>query len=92
MSRIALCLLLVCACVSIDAREMRLAGANGDGGGCPDLAATTTPEGEADKPRASTQPVRASKPAKPSTTRAASGDGGRVSTPRWHSFLPGMFR
>jgi len=90
MSRIALCLLLVCACASIDAREIRLAGANGDGGGCPDLVESTAPDGQADKPRAATQPVRA-KPAKPATTRA-SADGGRVSAPRWHSFLPGMFR
>ena len=90
MSRTALCLLLVCACASIDAREMRLGGANGDGGGCPDLTAAATPDATAEKPRATTQPVRA-KPAKPATTRA-SADGGRVSAPRWHSFLPGMFR
>ena len=90
MSRTALCLLLVCACVSIDAREMRLAGANGDGGGCPDLTATATPDGTVEKPRATAQPARA-KPAKATTTRAT-GDAGRVSTPRWHSFLPGMFR
>lgn len=91
MSRTALCLLLVCACVSIDAREMRLAGANGDGGGsCPDLATAAAPEGAAEKPRATTQPVRA-KPAKAATPRAT-GDAGRVATPRWHSFLPGMFR
>jgi hypothetical protein len=89
MSRIALSLLLVCACVSIDAREIRLSGANGDGGSCPDLTATVASDA-ADKSRATTQPVRA-KPAKPATTRAT-GDGGRVSTPRWHSFLPGMFR
>ena len=90
MSRTALCLLLVCACASIDAREMRLAGANGDGGGCPDLTAAATPDDTVEKPRATSQPARA-KPAKPATTRAT-GDAGRVSTPRWHSFLPGMFR
>ena len=90
MSRTALCLLLVCACVSIDAREMRLAGANGDGGGCPDLTAAATPDDTVEKPRATSQPARA-KPAKPATKRAT-GDAGRVSTPRWHSFLPGMFR
>ena len=90
MSRIALSLLLVCACVSIDAREIRLSGANGEGGSCPDLTATATTDATAEKPRATAQPVRA-KPAKPAATRAT-GDGGRVSTPRWHSFLPGMFR
>ena len=90
MSRIALSLLLVCACVSIDAREIRLSGANGDGGSCPDLTATVASDAAADKSRATTQPVRA-KPAKATTTRAT-GDAGRVSTPRWHSFLPGMFR
>ena len=88
MSRIALSLLLVCACVSIDAREIRLSGANGDGGSCPDLTAAATTDAAAEKPRATTQPVRA-KPAKPAATRAT---GDRVSTPRWHSFLPGMFR
>ena len=97
MSRIALCLLLVCACVSIDAREIRMSGANGDGGSCPDLTATATTDATAEKPRATTQPpVEAPaepsvEPAKPAATRAT-GDGGRVSTPRWHSFLPGMFR
>jgi hypothetical protein len=90
MTRIALSLLLVCTCMSLEAREPRLAGANGDGGSCPDLAAATTADTTADKPRAGATPVRA-KPAKPATSRG-SADGGRVSAPRWHSFLPGMFR
>jgi hypothetical protein len=91
MTRIALSLLLVCTCMSLEAREPRLGGANGDGGGsCPDLAATAAAEVQADKPRAGTTPVR-TKPVKPATSRGST-DGGRVSAPRWHSFLPGMFR
>jgi hypothetical protein len=90
MTRIALSLLLVFACMSLDAREARLSGADGGGGSCPDLATTTTADTQADKPRANATPVR-SKPGKPAATRSAT-DGGRVSAPRWHSFLPGMFR
>ena len=91
MTRIALSLLLVCTCMSLDAREARLSGANGDGGACPDLATAATAEEPAAKPRPATPAAR--KPAKPTTTTARGGsDGGRVSAPRWDSFLPGMFR
>jgi hypothetical protein len=92
MSRILLSLLLVCACASTGAREMVRSGANGDGGACPELAATESTVAAADKPRnAAKAPARA-KPGKAAPSVRGGGGEGRVSTPRWHSFLPGMFR
>ena len=70
MNRYGLCLLLLCLSSVASARDVRMHGANGDGGACPDATATPV------IPAATT----ATKP--PSTPYM----------PRWHSFLPGMFR
>ncbi|CAN5590113.1 hypothetical protein BH23PSE2_BH23PSE2_10600 [soil metagenome] len=87
--RLATCLLLFCACLPAAAREVRLSGANGDGGSCPDQVTTAVEDAQA---------LRAGKPApsatareKPSSPRGAESDNA-VRPPRWHSFLPGMFR
>ncbi|MDQ3495509.1 MAG: hypothetical protein M3485_08345 [Pseudomonadota bacterium] len=87
--RLAACLLLFCACLPAAAREVRLSGANSDGGSCPDQIAAVVEEAQA---------VRGSKTALPATApeKAASARGAEaqnaVRPPRWHSFLPGMFR
>lgn len=97
MLRLACLLLLVLASAALHAREVRLSGAGGDSGGtCPDLTAAVA-EANARTPRArpqaqSTAPVRAKPAAKPASARGSDDDDGRIQAPRWHSFLPGMFR
>ena len=90
MSRIALCLILICLCTAASAREMRQ-GAGSDDGSCPEIAAAVA-EAEANapvsKPRGATPAVRN----KSGKSSGARGDTQRVQAPRWHSFLPGMFR
>ena len=93
MTRIAACLLLVCLSVPAAARDIPLQGANGDGGRCPEVAeAASDASGVSSKAHASSpaQSPRA-KAAKPVSARGE-GNSPRVSAPRWHSFLPGMFR
>lgn len=89
MSRILFCLLLICLCTTASAREMRQ-GAGSDDGSCPEIAAAVA-EAEANapvtKPRAAA-PTRT----KSGKVSGARGDAQRVQAPRWHSFLPGMFR
>lgn len=90
MVRFCLALLLICACAGVSAREVRLQSPNGETGTCPELQA------QAATPKAAPAPAPArSKPAaKPAAT--SQGGGGEASVrgqgPRWHSFLPGMFR
>ncbi|WP_187775708.1 hypothetical protein [Luteimonas suaedae] len=88
--RFALLLLLCSASLPLLAREVRQAGANGDGG-CPtstvpeEDAGTSVPRGE--------RPGTTAPAAKERATGAAGGSTeNSVRPPRWHSFLPGMFR
>lgn len=77
------------------AREVRLQGPNGDGGTCPEAAAAAAAAAGADT--GSTPPAR-----RPAGTHAGkakatpmvrgNGDAEAAARPRWHSFLPGMFR
>ena len=100
MSRSILFLLLLCASASVAAHEARMDGPTGDGGHCPDTSNTIV---EADSTPPPAKPVRAvhtaakpSKPVKPTPAVRSTGDsdgsGTRIQPPRWHSFLPGMFR
>ena len=82
----ALVLFLCCASSLSLARDVQMHGANGDGGGdaCPDQA---------------TVHAVAKRPVQPSHVKAkipvtVHGDADDIGprTPRWHSFLPGMFR
>ena len=94
MNRFVLCLLLVSLSAAASAREFRMAGANGDGGGtCPDMtAAIEEAQSRAPKPRATqAAPAPRTKSVKPAVSGGGDGEG-RVQRPRWHSFLPGMFR
>ena len=100
MSRSVLLLALICAFASagVAARDYRMQGP-GSGGStlqsCPDEeidAAVAEATQKSPKPRAAvnTQPR---KPAKVTPTARGDADSSaRLPAPRWHSFLPGMFR
>jgi hypothetical protein len=85
MFRICLCLLIVVASSTSAAREIKLSSANS--GSCPESIALER-EAARTQPRA-TAPAREAK-AKPSVHSDAASS--RMQSPRWHSFLPGMFR
>lgn len=92
LSRIALCLLLGASPMAMAAHEVSMHGPNGDGGSCPDAtaaSATATPVAKSVAPTASH--------IKPKPAIGLRGGGsddgvGASHAPRWHSFLPGMFR
>lgn len=92
--RLALCLLLLCASFPLVARDARMMSASGAGsaGSCQDDSAQND-----DPTLSQAAGKRAAHPVKPaSKPRVApsrsGGDPGDVRPPRWHSFLPGMFR
>ena len=87
MCRYGLLVLLCCASSLSLAREVQMHGANGDGGGdvCPDQAAAHP----AVKHPA---PASRAKTKLPVSVRGGDSDDIGPHTPRWHSFLPGMFR
>lgn len=84
-----LCLAFATVGLQAKPREVRHAGANGDGGSCPESVEDATLPARKPARRAAPAPVKA----KPAGTSFRSGgdDTGRMA-PRWHSFLPGMFR
>lgn len=90
LSPILLSVALLCASGLGMAAESRQLSPDGDGS-CPETAAAAD---EAD-PDAAAAPARRTQKAKPAPA-ARSGGGGaagqRNTAPRWHSFLPGMFR
>ncbi len=96
MVRLCLALLLICACAVVSAREVHLQTPNGETGTCPEpeTSATTAAPKAAPAPA----PARSAKPAgkqaaASGTTQGGGGDATvRSQGPRWHSFLPGMFR
>jgi hypothetical protein len=93
-TRLALCLLLLCASFPLMARDVRMMGANGDNGGGSCQDDSTVRDDETATRAPSAKPVaHAVKPAKakPSASHAAD-NLGDIRPPRWHSFLPGMFR
>lgn len=87
MLRLSLCFLLLCASTTVLARDIRMQSANGEEGTCP--SADVDVQNDA-KPIAARAAVPASKAKKPTSVRG--GDNTRTHGPRWHSFLPGMFR
>jgi hypothetical protein len=101
---LALCLLSsAAAAASAGTREPRMHGPGGDGGECTQADAGTASDASSDA--ASDATIAAAKPGttpavkpagthiKPAiTVRGGSDDGSNVHAPRWHSFLPGMFR
>lgn len=91
LSRTLLCLLLLGASsMAMAARGPSMHGPNDDGGGCPDATPTTAAATAAVK---SVAPVASHLKAKPVIgLRGGGSDVGTSHAPRWHSFLPGMFR
>jgi hypothetical protein len=101
---LALCLLFAASAAAAGTREPRMHGPGGDGGECTATDATPAdtdatadaPAGTATRPSAATAPkpvVSAPARIKPVVTvRGGGDDTGSVHAPRWHSFLPGMFR
>lgn len=82
--RALIAMLLLSLAMSAEAREARLAGPGGDGADCSaDYASGSAPD--VDPVRAARRP-EAEKPVSPR------GDADASRGPRWHSFLPGMFR
>jgi len=90
--RLTLCLLLLCASYPLAAaHEVRMMSAAGDGGGCAGNPVTQDDD-SAHAARPEAGPVtRAVKPVKAKPAVRHTGDVD-VRPPRWHSFLPGMFR
>ena len=91
MNRIATCLLLLCASSMASAHDVRMHGPNGDGGDCSDAKTTAgVLRAPAAKPAGSATSHAKSKAALP--LHAGGDDDTSPHMPRWHSFLPGMFR
>jgi len=92
--RLALCLLLLCASSPLMARDVRMMSANGDSGGgtCQDdaIAGDEQPSIRPAPVKPATHAVKPVK-AKPNVARSVD-NVGDIRRPRWHSFLPGMFR
>ena len=88
--RLALCLLLLCASLPLVARDMPMLSPHDSG--CTDDAATQ--DDDAAVRPASTKPATHTvKPVKAQPSVRHGGDNvGEIRPPRWHSFLPGMFR
>ncbi|MFZ5656068.1 MAG: hypothetical protein ACOY37_03235 [Pseudomonadota bacterium] len=87
MRRICLCLLIAFASAGVGAREVKLSSP--DGGSCAEADASPRPAKQKIGPAA-----RASGPARETRTRPSlhSDSDPTSGRPRWHSFLPGMFR
>ena len=83
---------LLCASGQLMAMESRQMGPDGSGS-CPESTATSTDATDEVDADAAAAPARRTQKAKPAATpRASNGGGNRGNAPRWHSFLPGMFR
>lgn len=72
--------------VGASARDVRLHGPNGDGGSCPDAIE----ESQAPAPAPKRAQAGTRDKAKSAPMMRSAGDS--ATRPRWHSFLPGMFR
>jgi hypothetical protein len=88
--RLATCLLLFCACLPVAARDFKMSGANGDGGSCPDAISAGVVD-DTLVPRAAKRAPAGAPADRASAPRGPEADL-IVRPPRWHSFLPGMFR
>lgn len=86
MRRISLCLLIALASATVAARESKLSDANG--GSCPSQETRSSAVRTRD-PAPMAVPIKKTKASLPSNSV---GDEVRLQSPRWHRFLPGMFR
>jgi hypothetical protein len=90
MTRYALCLFLLCSSAMVSARDVRMHGANGDGGACAEPASPAGAIATTAKPATTTAASHAK--IKAPTLFRGGDDDATPHMPRWHSFLPGMFR
>lgn len=88
MRRTAVCLLIVAASATVAARESKLSDA--EGGSCRGAQSVSTRAPDRDPVVLPAPLVKKAKPL-PSNT-GGGGDDVRLQSPRWHRFLPGMFR
>jgi hypothetical protein len=88
MRRIVVCLLIALASATVAARESKLADA--DGGSCPSQETRASATRLRD-PAPMAVPTKKTRPSLP-TSNSGGGDDVRLQSPRWHRFLPGMFR
>lgn len=93
LSPILLSIALLCASGQLMATESTQMAPDGNAS-CPENTATSSDIADDAETDVAAAPVRRTQKAKPAATPRASNSGGgnRGSTPRWHSFLPGMFR
>src|SRR5690606_29318884 len=93
--RLLLALLPLCLAfaggATAGSHEVALHGPNGNGGDC-DRPAAAPPEAASPKPVPTNPPKRSHRIKPVVTVRSGDSDDSSASTPRWHSFLPGMFR
>jgi hypothetical protein len=87
MRRIVVCLLIALASTGAAARETRLSDA--EGGSCRGAQTSIVRPAERDTPAL---PAPAKKTKSMPSTNGGGGDDVRLPSPRWHRFLPGMFR
>lgn len=86
MLRICLCLLLAVASTSVAAREVKLSAPGGES--CDEQA-----HGKQAERSGVAAPVPSARETKVKpSVHSDAGPAGRLQSPRWHSFLPGMFR
>ena len=94
-SPILLSVALLCASGQLMATESRQMGPDGSGS-CPESNTASTDDAEVADADVAAAPARRTQKTKPAATPRASngsGSGNRSGgAPRWHSFLPGMFR
>jgi hypothetical protein len=81
-------LLLALVSLPVAARTSTLSNASEDTATCPDTGAAD----QADPANKSAPAKRAASPAATKTHPAVRGDGTPGRAPRWHRFLPGMYR
>lgn len=88
MVRIAFCLLVALASADLAAREVKMSSPNDS---CPTAAAEGKATDRAAERKRAAAPQQETR-VRPTEHSDAPGGGGRLHSPRWHSFLPGMVR
>ena len=94
---LSLCLLLASAGAFAEARDVRMQGPNSGGGECveadPDIDPDVVPGVDATATaKQATQPAGSTRIKPVIGVRGGDAASGGAHSPRWHSFLPGMFR
>jgi len=86
--KLVLALMLSCVVLPVAARDVQMLSPNGGGGDCPIVQDDET---ETDNGKVAGKRAGSAAKAKAPARRGADTEAA-VRPPRWHSFLPGMFR